>query len=262
MTTDLVKVSSAIEPQNMTELGQLAEKAAKSRFFGCETPEQALMVMMAGKDLGLSYTQSLRAFYIVKGRPCFSAQGMVAVCLKSPLCKYFRTVSVSATEATVETKRGDDPPRQATFTIQEARLAGLANKDNWKAYPSRMLLARAQAFLAREVYPDLLMGLYDPDEIEPAARPARRIEVVQMAPPTPEEQATREWAEHIEARLEAATEEAEFAEIAREMSERSKKTTLPAALRAQLVTAYKAAAERIKAAMHHQDQASEPNEAA
>lgn len=156
--------SVGIEPANMSELRALAQAAAASRFFGAQTPEQALMVMMAGRDLGLSYPQALRAFHVIDGKPSLSAQGMVAVCLQSGKCEYFEVQASSDTSATVVAKRINRPERSVTFTLDDARRAGLVGKGNWAKYPRSMLVARAQAALAREMFPDMLLGLYTDDE--------------------------------------------------------------------------------------------------
>lgn len=186
-TTAIIAASAApIEPRDMAELRALAQDAAASRFYGAASPEQALMLLVTGRDLGLSYSQSLRAFHVVQGKPVLSSAGMVAVCLRSGVCEYFRVVASDDTSATVEVKRRGDPARRVTFTLEDAKRAGLASRETWKAYPSRMLLARAQAFAAREVFPDLLLGLYDPDEAAaPAAPvvvrgPVRPVEVAEV----------------------------------------------------------------------------------
>jgi hypothetical protein len=184
-TTAIIAANAApIEPRDMTELRALAQDAAASRFYGAASPEQALMLLVTGRDLGLSYSQSLRAFHVVQGKPVLSSAGMVAVCLRSGVCEYFRVVASDDTSATVEVKRRGDPARRVTFTLDDARRAGLANRETWKAYPSRMLLARAQAFAAREVFPDLLLGLYDPDEAAtpaaPVRGPVRPVEVAEL----------------------------------------------------------------------------------
>lgn len=169
--TSLARVPAAtnIEPTNMGELVQLADAAAKSGFYGCKTREQALLVMMTGRDMGLSFSQSLRAFHIIQGKATLSADGAVATCVsRRDLCVYFRTIEATDERATVETQRTGDPARRYTFTAEDAKRANLWGKDNWRTYPSRMLLARARAALARDVFPDLLLGLYDPDELEPA----------------------------------------------------------------------------------------------
>jgi len=175
---------AAIEPTNMGELNALAQSAAKTGFFGAKTPEQALVILMAGRDLGLSYSQALRAFHVIEGKPTLSADGMVAVCLvRRDVCEYFRTISVDDKVATVETKRVGQDPQRYSFSMADAQRAGVAGKQNWTRYPSRMLLARARAALARDVYPDLLLGLYDPDELEPA--PPQRAQVDARPAPAP-----------------------------------------------------------------------------
>ena len=174
-TKAMTIAQESIEPRTMADRAALAEAAGKSGFFGAKNKDQALLLMMCGRDLGLSYTQSLRAFHINSetGKPGLSADGMVAVCLKRrDVCEYFRTIAATNEQATVETKRVGEEPARYSFTLADAKIANLAGKANWQKYPSRMLLARAKAALARDQYPDLLLGMYDPDELEESS-PAR-----------------------------------------------------------------------------------------
>lgn len=159
--------SSTIQPTTIDELRWLAESANKSGFLGTNSADQALLVMMAGRDLGFSYTQSLRAFHVIKGKPSLSADAAVAVCTsRKDLCTYFRCIDMTETSVTWETKRVDHPePTRQTFTIEEAQRAGLVN-DMYKKWPKRMLSSRCKMFLARDTYPELLMGLLDVDEAE------------------------------------------------------------------------------------------------
>lgn len=173
-----VRQDDSIQVTSLGELRALAADAAASRLFGAASPEQALMIMMAGKDLGLSYAQSLRSFHVIEGRPSLTADAMVAVCKSSPDCERFERVSESPEHATWAAKRRGESEQTSTFTLADAHRAGLIRKGgNWEKYPQRMLSARAKAFLARDVFPDLLAGLYDPDEIPVRAETApRRVE--------------------------------------------------------------------------------------
>ena len=175
MSTTTTTALATIGPSTLGELREFADSAARSGFYGVKDVNQALMISMSGKDLGLSYTQALRAFHIINGRPAMSADGMVAIALGHPdICEYFITTETTSERCTVETKRKNSPKAQSlTFTMADAKAAGLASP-NWSKYPAAMLRARAKSALARDVYPDLLMGLYDPDEVadhapEPAA---------------------------------------------------------------------------------------------
>jgi hypothetical protein len=73
-----------------------------------------------------------------------------------------------ALTATAVLVRADDPqhPFQVTWTMQDAKAAGLDGKSNWKKYPRAMLKARAISEVAREGAEDVLMGLaYTADEM-------------------------------------------------------------------------------------------------
>jgi len=175
-TTAIVPVHhDSIEPQSIGELRALAKDAAESRFYGATTPAQALLLMLTGRDLGLSYTQSLRSFHVIEGKATLTADGMVAVCLQHQhLCEYFRCVEATDAKATWETKRKGQEPVRYTFTVEEAQRAGLVKPNgNWQKYPRRMVSARAKAFLARDVFGDVLMGLYTDDEVRESVGPER-----------------------------------------------------------------------------------------
>lgn len=52
-----------------------------------------------------------------------------------------------------------------SFTLSEAKTAGLTDKDNWKNYLNRMLDARAFIFGSREVASDITLGIPSLNEI-------------------------------------------------------------------------------------------------
>lgn len=146
-------------------------------------PESVFTVLMAGKELGLTALKALRSIHVIDGKVVMSADLIVALCKsRRDVCKYFQLVESSSQVATYETQREGDPaPTRITYTLDDARTAGLVGKDNWKKHPAAMLRARCSAALARAVYPDLAMGLYDPDELErDTALAAPRREVVEV----------------------------------------------------------------------------------
>ena len=160
-------------PGNFSEAWRLAEIVAAARLSpGIATPEQALLILALGSDLGLSSMQSIRGIHIIEGRPCPSADCLAACVLRSGLAEYFTEIETTEASSTWETKRKNEAkPRRYTFSIEDAKRAGLLNRgkdpsqNNWNKYTKRMLSARAKAFLVRDVYPDLTLGLYTPDEI-------------------------------------------------------------------------------------------------
>ena len=162
-----------LDPRSMREAQVLADNLHKSRLFSAYgTPQAVLSTVMMGRELGLPAMASLRGVHIIEGKHSLSAALMVALVLKSGLAEYFEPISFSATEATFETHRkGARNPVRITHTIDMARQAWSKSEDAWSKSgwgrnPTDMLVARATARLARMVYPDLLAGLYTPEELE------------------------------------------------------------------------------------------------
>jgi 5'-3' exonuclease len=162
-----------LDPRSMAEAITLAKHMHDSRLFGAYgTPQAVLSTVLVGRELGLPAMASLRGIHIVEGRHALAAQTMVALILKSGLVEYFRPVSFSETEATYEAKRKGDGNQRIvlTHTIEMAKTAGLVKPNSgWVKNPTDMLCARASSRLARMVGPDIVGGLYTPDELKEIA---------------------------------------------------------------------------------------------
>jgi hypothetical protein len=158
------------EPRGMEEALKLADQFAKSNLLPAHLrgkPADVLVTLLSGRELGFSPLQSVRAIYVVEGKPTLAAEAMVALCKRQPeVCEWFRLVESTPQRATYETKRKGEPePTRLTFTIEDANRAGVTGKAVWKNYPAAMLRARCASGLARAVYPELLFGCYDPEEL-------------------------------------------------------------------------------------------------
>jgi 5'-3' exonuclease len=165
-----------LDPRSMREAITVAKDLHASRMFAdYGTPHAVLSTIMLGRELGLPAMGSLRTVHIIEGKHSLSASLMVALVLKSGLAEYFEPVSFSDIEATYETlRKGARNPVRLQHTIEMGRQAWPKAKADWeKAFlasgwgknPTDMLVARAQSRLARMVYPDLLAGLYTPEEL-------------------------------------------------------------------------------------------------
>lgn len=190
----LRQVGLDLEPFEKAE--QIAARLSKSSLLPSAVrgkPADLAVIMITGHELGLSPMQALRGLHVVEGRPILSADLIVGLVKKHPACKYFRLVESTDERATYETLREGEPePTRITWTIQQAAKAGLTGRPNWKAHPAAMLRARASAALARAVYPDVAMGIYDPDEALDFIDVSRgvsvskpRVEANAKAPPPP-----------------------------------------------------------------------------
>jgi hypothetical protein len=172
--------TTAYEPKNLNQAVQMSKILAQSGLLGKVEPKaEAVMFLMArGRELGFSTAQSIAAFNIIDGVPSLKAQAQVALCKKRrDVCEYLRWVGGDATMSTWETKRVGDPEATSfTYTIEDARLMGLlkppagGGEGSWQKQPATMLRWRSATAIIAIVYPDLVLGLHDPDEIREVAQ--------------------------------------------------------------------------------------------
>ena len=177
----------AYEPQNLSEAMTLAKALFGSGLLPrtIKTQQDLLIIMMTGKELGLSTMQSVRSIWVLDGKPQLSADLLVGLVKRHrDVCEWFRVLEQTAERAVVETKRvGTPEPERFSYTLDDAKTAQLLGKDNWRKHPKDMLLARACARAARKVYPDLTANMYLPDELEDARQPERELNPPPKASP-------------------------------------------------------------------------------
>ena len=154
-------------------LSGLADRLHKAGVFGQEvtSADKAFAVLLKGHELGFTPMASAGSIAIIKGKVSLSADATIALCKRSPACLFLRLVASSEEVATYETQRSGDPtPTTLSYTIAQASKAGLTGSQTWRAHAPAMLRARCGAAIARAVYPDLVAGIYDPDEMAEIVR--------------------------------------------------------------------------------------------
>lgn len=160
---------SRYEPHDMKSALEFARVAVESGLVpsAVNTPQKAFIILVTGAELGLPPMQALRSIHVIEGRPCLSAELIVALVKRSPECVWFRLVESTCEVARYATlRRGEPEQTKFSFSMDDAQRASLTNKRVWRNYPDAMLRARASTALARAVYPDLLSGVYLPDELD------------------------------------------------------------------------------------------------
>ncbi|NBD11859.1 hypothetical protein [Corallococcus silvisoli] len=161
------------EPEVMGGAMRAAEQLARSSLIPRALhgkPGDVLVVLLTGREFGLGPMQALRSIHVMDGKPVMAADLMVGLCIaRREVCEYFTLAESTPKRATYKTRRVGGAEVSLSWTMEQATAAGLGGRDNWRKYPDAMLRARCSAALARAVYPDLLAGTYDPDELEAAA---------------------------------------------------------------------------------------------
>lgn len=134
------------------------------QFKDITTPEVALIRLQAGLELGLSPIWSLTNIMVTNGRPSVWGDALLGIVLNHPLCE-----DVIETEtgtfpnddyaAVCEVRRKGRAPIIRTFSVGDAKKAGIFNKNVHAAYPKRMLAMRARSWACRDGFADALRGL-------------------------------------------------------------------------------------------------------
>jgi hypothetical protein len=168
--------------RSIDDVERLAKIATASGLCRVKRPEEAAVILLTGRELGLSPMQSLRGIYVVNGTPVLSADLLVAVVRRSGLCGSWRVTESTPERCTITTTRvGETEPSTRTWTMADAKRANVTGKPIWSQYPAQMLRHRCAADLAREVYPDVVLGLYTPEEMDSV----ERREPAPLPPPAP-----------------------------------------------------------------------------
>jgi hypothetical protein len=150
-------------------------------------PGNCLIAMQWGAELGLKPLQALQNLAIINGRPSLWGDAVIALVRGSPLCEYVNEED-DGTQAICRVKRRGEPEQVRTFSVQDARDAGLQGKSGpWTQYPKRMRQMRARAFALRDVFPDVLRGMPVAEELMdmPTEKHMGAAEVI-APPPAPE----------------------------------------------------------------------------
>lgn len=132
-----------------------------------KTPEQAVAIILTGKELGIPTMQALRQINVIQGKPTMAAELMLAMAYQHiPGFKY-AVVESTADHCTCRFERPGHDPLVHTFSMADAKGMGLTGKDNWNKQPATMLRWRCISSGLRLVCPDAIAGVYTPEELSP-----------------------------------------------------------------------------------------------
>lgn len=126
------------------------------------TPEVALIRLQAGLELGLTPIWSLTNIMVTNGRPSVWGDALLGLVLQHPECQdVIETFEGTGDELTAicEVHRRGRLPIKRTFSVNDAKRAGLHGRNVHNAYPKRMLQMRARSWACRDAFADALRGL-------------------------------------------------------------------------------------------------------
>lgn len=165
----LQQFDAQLQPTGMAGLWWLAKRVVESggRAGKFKSVDEALMVMLRGRDFGLTAAAAADIFHVIEGKPCPPAQLLISRAMVHPDCEYFQCVEADAQHAKWICKsRRNKEPSTVTYTIEQAEAAGLTKKPVWQKYAEDLLVARSGVRLARRDFPDATLGAYAFEEME------------------------------------------------------------------------------------------------
>ncbi len=148
---------------NMRELKELAEVFMVSGAFpDIKSVAQAQVKILAGAELGFSAIVSMTGIHFFQGKVTIGSN-LLASLIKDSGKYEFKILQHTdkLCEIAFFQHIGDQIKSLGTpvlYTIDDARLAGLTGKDNWKKYPKDMLFAACIRQGSRRYCADILRG--------------------------------------------------------------------------------------------------------
>lgn len=161
-------------PKSTAEAMELAKTLASSQLIPKafqQRPGDVFVAMMWSHSLGIPIVQGLQGIAVINGKPSLYGDALLAVCMGSgQMTDIEETFTGNADNLTATckvTRRGKPTPVVSTFSIADARAAGLLGKQGaWQQYTRRMLKMRARAFALRDAFPDVLSGIASAEEMQ------------------------------------------------------------------------------------------------
>jgi hypothetical protein len=205
MSNDIVKQEASTPMiSSWNELMDRAKFFANSQLVPASIrgkPADVAIVLQIGWELGIGPMQALNGVDVIQGRPAISPQLGLALARSKIPNFYVEFVEMTESKAIVKMAR-DRTRLEESYTArwddQKAKAMGLLTKDNYQKQRGNMYKWRAVMEALRVVAPDILKGLYSPDEVEdippegntphtpPATDKARRLQALVNKPEKPE----------------------------------------------------------------------------
>ena len=125
---------------------------------------QCCAIILAGRELGMEPMLALRSISMVKGKIVVAADAQLALFKsKGGRAQFDR---LDDTIAVLQLIHPNGDQHTESFSIEDARRAGLLNNSNWKNFPKAMLRSRCITAGLKSVGFEPTSGTYDPDEAQ------------------------------------------------------------------------------------------------
>lgn len=161
-TASKTRLSSIAVPANWLDLITFCESIAKSSLIPSnfkDKPADLAIAISMGNEVGMHWTHAIQSIAVINGRPSLWGDGALAVVQSHRDYEWHSyNESTDACGVAIFKRKGHEPER-VEFTLEDARKAGLLNKDTYKQHQGQMLLRRAAARCMARKFADALRGM-------------------------------------------------------------------------------------------------------
>lgn len=167
----------ALQPTGQKGLVDFAGYVVDSRLFPNIKDHAAAIVVIAwGQNLGIPAMIALSQAYVVHGRVGWGAQLIAGLIKNNPSCIKFYVAETDDKHATMVYQRRGEPEGKYIFTLDRAQKMGVIKAGGpWEKIPATMCRWAAMRECARMVWPDVVTGVYTPDELTEGDIPEHMI---------------------------------------------------------------------------------------
>lgn len=160
----------ALQPSTLNEAFEMAGMLSASQMVPKHyqgKPQDTLVAMMMGSEIGLNPIQALQNIAVINGKPAIYGDALLALVQShSAFGGHEESFDEATMTATCTVWRKNDATKHTvTFSKADAEKASLWGKQGpWQSYPKRMLMWRARGYALRDKFADALGGLITVEE--------------------------------------------------------------------------------------------------
>lgn len=177
---------NALVPRSISDALELASVMSKASLIPDHLrgkPGDCLLVIMQAQRWGMDAVSVAQCTSVVHGKLCYEGKLVAAAlyatgAIDGRLRYEFTGTGAGRTVIVTGRPHGSDVEQTVTGCV----LDWQTENGNWKKQPDDMLVYRGTRQWARRYAPEALLGVYTPDELEPAPAP---VTVTASVPATP-----------------------------------------------------------------------------
>ena len=207
-----VSTHAPLVPQSMDQAVRMAELMSKGKLMPVHlqnAPGDCLMVVEAAMRWGMSPFAVAQCTSVIQGKLMFEGKLVAAAVqtsgiLAGRLSYEYSGSGESRAVRVLGTMRGEEKPRDVVVALKEART----NNKVWAMQPDQQLAYHGARVWARRHTPEVMLGVYSPDEFEAPEAEAHtgptitaHAEPVVDAQPEPPRRSVRQFLDELEMEL-------------------------------------------------------------